>query len=283
MDNGRPSRTAHEVALYRAAHQLLDRPAVFDDPLALKIVGRAAEAALRANPPRGNRHHDSIRAFIAVRSRYAEDQLAQAVARGVRQYVVLGAGLDTFGCRNPHASVGLRVFEADHPATQAWKRRRLDEAGIGIPIWLGFTPMDLTKDALLGSLVKTGLRTDQPAFFAMLGVAIFIPEHALRQILNHVAGLPEGSGIVFDYGMLDSSLNEKERAVREIAARNAAAIGEPFVTFLDPDRLRADLWEMGFRHIDDCGFDAINQRYFEGRSDALRLEPSGRHLMAAYF
>ena len=283
MDTARPSRTANEVALYRAAHQLLDRPPVFNDPLALRIVGRAAQAALRANLSRGSRHHDSIRAFIAVRSRYAEDQLAQAVARGVRQYVLLGAGLDTFGCRNPHAAEGLRVFEVDHPATQAWKRQRLNEAAIEIPQWLSFAPVDLASDTWIDGLLNTGFRTDRPAFFAMLGVAIFMPTQAVTQILNVVATLPRGSGIVLDYGMLDSSLNEKERAVRELGARNAAAIGEPFVTFLDPDKLRADLWEMGFRHIDDCGFDAINQRYFEGRSDALRLEPSGRHLMAAYF
>jgi O-methyltransferase involved in polyketide biosynthesis len=128
-----------------------------------------------------------------------------------------------------------------------------------------------------------GFRTDRPAFFAMLGVAIFMPTKAVTRILHVVSALPQGSGIVLDYGILDSSLNEKERAVRELAAQNAAAIGEPFVTFFDPGKLRADLWAMGFRHIDDCGYAAINQRYFESRSDALRLEPSGRHLMAAYF
>jgi methyltransferase (TIGR00027 family) len=283
MDASRPSRTAQEVALYRAAHQLLDRPPVFHDPLALRIMGRATEAALRANPPRGNRSHASIRAFIAVRSRYAEDQLAQAVVRGVRQYVILGAGLDTFGYRNPHAAVGLRVFEVDHPATQVWKRQRLDEVNIEIPEWLSFAPVDLVGDALAHSLRKAGFRTDQPAFLAMLGVGIFMPEHALKQILNLVATLPSGSGIVFDYGIVDSSLDESQRAVREAAARNAAAIGEPFITFLDPAKLEADLRQMGFSHIDDCGFAAINRRYFEGRNDELRVGPGGRRLVGAYF
>jgi len=283
MNAGRPSRTAQEVALYRAAHNLLDRPPVFDDPLALRIIGRATEAALRANPPRGSRAHSSIRAFVAARSRYAEDQLAQAVARGVRQYVILGAGLDTFAYRNPHARAGLRVFEVDHAVTQAWKRQRLVEARIEIPEWLSFAAVDLTGDALVDGLCETGFRTDQSAFFAMLGVAIFMPENALKQMLNHVARLPNGSGIVFDYGILDSHLSESQRAIRAAAARNAAAIGEPFITFLDPPKLEADLRQMGFKHIDDCGFAAINHRYFEGRSDALRLEPSGRRLVAAYF
>ena len=283
MDTNRPSRTAHEVALYRAAHQLLDRPPVFDDPLALRMVGRATEAALRANPPRGSRSDGSIRAFIAVRSRYAEDQLTQAVARGVRQYVILGAGLDTFAYRNPHAAVGLRVFEIDHPATQAWKRQRLDEVGIEMPEWLSFASVNLVGDALIRGLHKTGFKADESAFFAMLGLVIFMPQPAVMQILNLVASLPNGSGIVFDYGVPDSSLDEKERSVREIAARNAAAMGEPFVTFLDPEKLEADLRQMGFKHIDDCGFTAINHRYFEDRSDALRLEPSGRRLVGAYF
>ena len=142
--------------------------------------------------------------------------------------------------------------------------------------------MNLVGDALGRRLQETGFRTDQPAFFAMLGVAIFMPEHATKQVLNLVASLPEGSGIVFDYGMPDSSLNEKEREVRAVAARNAVAIGEPFVTFFDPERLGTDLRQTGFKHVDDCGFAAINRRYFEGRSDALRLEPSGRRLVSAY-
>lgn len=282
MDTARPSRTAQEVALYRAAHQLLDRPPVFDDPLALRILGRTTEASLRANPPRGSRSHDSVRAFIAARSRYAEDELAKAVARGVRQYVILGAGLDTFGYRNPHAAIGLRVFEVDHPATQAWKCQRLDEAGIAIPEWVTFAPVDLLGDAWIHGLRETGLGTDQPAFFAMLGVAIFIPEHALKHVLHVVASLAKGSGIVFDYGMLAGSLSESQRAVREAAARSAAAIGEPFVTFLDPAELECDLREAGFTHIDDWGCTAINERYFGGRSDQLRVAPGGRRLVAAY-
>jgi len=282
MDTGRPSRTANEVALYRAAHQLLDRPLVFEDPLALTIMGRETETTMRGNP-RGIRCDASIRAFIAVRNRYAEDRLTEAVERGVRQYVILGAGLDTYAYRNPHAAVGLRVFEVDHPVTQAWKRQRLDEVGIEIPGWLSFVQVDLANDTWMDSLRKSGFRSDLPAIFAMLGVAIFMPQHALKQIFNRVSSLPTRSGIAFDYGMTDSSLTESQRAVRETAARKAAAIGEPFVTFLDPPKLEADLRQMGFKHIDDCGFAAINQRYFEGRGDALRLEPSGRRLLGAYF
>lgn len=129
LAEGRPSRTAQGTANLRAAHQLMDHPRIFDDPLALRIIGVQAEAAVRANAGRGPLA--SFRPFVAVRSRYAEDELARAVQRGVHQYVVLGAGLDTFAYRNPYP--GLRVFEVDHPATQAWKRGRLQDAGIAVP------------------------------------------------------------------------------------------------------------------------------------------------------
>lgn len=280
MDAGQPSRTAQEVALYRAAHQLLDQPRVFDDPLAVRIMGRDTEAALRANP-HAVQSNAPIRAFIAVRSRYAEDQLAQAVAFGVRQYVVVGAGLDTFAYRNPHAAAGLRVFEVDHPVTQGWKRRRLDETGTPIPDSLSFAPVDLAQDALAHGLFPAGFRADQPAFVSMLGLVIFMPRQLVMEILNFVVSLPNGSGVAFDYGMLDGSLDTNQRAVREAAKRQAAAVGEPFLTFLDPTILAADLRQMGFSHIDDCGPDTINQRYFESRTDALCVGRGGRRLISA--
>src|ERR1700684_280435 len=131
MQEGKFSRTAQRVAIRRAAHQLLDQPRVLDDPLALRIIGSEAAEALRSDPKEDHAFSRAFRAFMAARSRYAEDELARAVARGVTQYVVLGAGLDTFAYRNPHA--GLHVFEVDHPATQVWKRERVPAAGIAIP------------------------------------------------------------------------------------------------------------------------------------------------------
>src|SRR6202161_3091310 len=145
MQEGKFSRTAQRVAirrgaLRRAAHQLLDQPRVLDDPLALLIIGADAAEQLRSNPKEHRAFSRAFRAFMAARSRYAEDELARAVALGVTQYVVLGAGLDTFAYRNPHA--GLHVFEVDHPATQAWKRVQLQTAEIPIPASLTFVPID---------------------------------------------------------------------------------------------------------------------------------------------
>ena len=148
MIEGRPSKTAYRVALRRAAHQLLDVPKVLDDPVALRIVGREAAAALAADP----RHFETtpiapyLRAFMAARSRCAEDELALAVKRGVAQYVVLGAGLDTFAYRNPFST--LRVFEVDFPATQAWKQTCLADAGIVVPDSLRFVPVDFASQTI---------------------------------------------------------------------------------------------------------------------------------------
>src|SRR5580700_3359014 len=146
MQEGKFSRTAHRVAVRRAAHQLLDQPRVLDDPLALRIIGTAAAEELRTNPKEHHAFSRAFRAFMAARSRFAEDELAGAVGQGVKQYVVLGAGLDTFGYRNPHA--GLRVFEVDHPDTQAWKRDQLQAAGIAIPASLTFVPIDFERQTL---------------------------------------------------------------------------------------------------------------------------------------
>ena len=156
LSEGKPSRTAQATANLRAAHQLLDQPRIFDDPLALRIIGVQAEAAVRANL--GRSPIATFRPFVAVRSRYAEDELARAVQRGVRQYVVLGAGLDTFAYRNPYPVSRLRVFEVDHPATQVWKRARLQEAGIAIPESLTFAAIDFETQTLSDGLQRAGSR-----------------------------------------------------------------------------------------------------------------------------
>ena len=140
MLTGQPSRTAHRVAVRRAAHQIWDHPRVFEDPVALRIIGPDEAAAISPAKPEETTFERHLRAFVVVRSRYAEEQLAEAVARGVRQYVVLGAGLDTFAYRNPFPD--LKVFEVDHPATQAWKRRLLEAVAIPVPASLTFVAVD---------------------------------------------------------------------------------------------------------------------------------------------
>jgi methyltransferase (TIGR00027 family) len=278
MHDDRPSKTAFRVALRRAAHQVLDEPRVFEDPFALAIVGADA-GELRSDEKSQSRISRVMRAFMAVRSRYAEDGLAAAFEEGTRQYVVLGAGLDTFAYRNPFP--GLRVFEVDHPATQGWKRRRLEAAGIAIPESMTFAPVDFESQTLAEGLARAGFRTDRKAFFSWLGVVPYLTRSAAMETLRFVASLPPGSGIVFDYSLPPESLDPVRRQALEALAARVAAAGEPFQTFFDPPELESELRPMGFASFEDLGTEEINARYFSGRSDGLRASGGIGRLMKA--
>jgi methyltransferase (TIGR00027 family) len=279
LEAGSPSLTAQGTAIHRAAHQILDDPRILDDPLAMRIIGAESESALRSNPARFNRSR-SLRAFIVLRSRYAEDRLALAVQRGVRQYVILGAGLDSFPYRNPYSKSSLRVFEVDHPATQSWKRQRLIQTGIAIPDSLVFAPVDFEKQTLAEGLKKAGFRTDMPAFFSWLGVVVYLTSPSVMQTLEYVASLPPESEIVFDYSPPASRMSDSQRIGHEWLAERVAAIGEPWITYFDPSVLASELPRLGFKHLEDFGPEAANRRYFKGRADGLRITGAG-HLMKA--
>jgi methyltransferase (TIGR00027 family) len=188
MKENQPSRTAQRVAMRRAAHQLLDDPKVFDDPVAILIIGKESASALQADPHQSEttRLSPYLRAFMAARSRYAEDELALGVQRGVRQYVVLGAGLDTFAYRNPYPEV-LHVFEVDHPSTQAWKRARLEEIGIAIPGNLTFAPIDFETQTLAEGLRSAGCDPGICTFFSWLGVTPYLTAEAVAATLRFIA------------------------------------------------------------------------------------------------
>lgn len=279
MEEGRPSATALGAATHRAAHQLLDSPKILDDPLALRVIGTDAESALRANLWR-HQLSRSLRALIVLRSRYAEDELARAIQRGVRQYVILGAGLDTFAYRNPYPGSRLRVFEVDHPATQSWKRLRLHEAQIAIPDSLTFAPLDFEKQTLADGLGRAGFRADKKAFFSLLGVVVYLTKGAVMETLGFVSSLPPGSEIVFDYGVPTSALNEGQRYEREAIASRVAAIGEPWITYFDPHSLTNELRGMGFTYVEDLGPAEVSHRYFRNRKDSLSINGSARLMKA---
>jgi methyltransferase (TIGR00027 family) len=282
MHDDRPSATAYRVAIRRAAHQLLDSPKVFDDPLALAIVGTKGEATLRAEAPRSRgRVSRAMRAFMAMRSRYAEDELALAVERGVRQYVVLGAGLDTFAYRNPYPESLLHVFEVDHPATQGWKRRRLAAGRISIPESMTFAPVDFESQTLAEGLARVGFRTDRQTFFSWLGVVPYLTGSAVMETLKLVASMPAGSEVVFDYALPPASLSWVQRFAFNALASRVAARGEPFQTFFDPAALAGELRQMGFGDVEDLGMEAMNERYFKGRADGLRISGGLAHVMKA--
>lgn len=280
IHSGEPSRSALRVAMLRAVHALLDEPIVLDDPVALPLLGRDMAEALRADP---FVHNDSmsraLRASLVARSRVAEDELARRVDQGLRQYVLLGAGLDTFAARNVHAAKGLRVFEVDHLSTQRWKREALQSAGVDVGGTV-FVPVDFERDDLLQSLGDAGVRLDQPVFFAWLGVTLYLTPEAVFNTLAAVAKLPPGSGIVFDYRIPPAQLNPVERVAVEFVSQQIAAMGEPWLSAFDPAALKRQLQELGFSEIDDLDGDRLNQRYFARRKDGLRTG-SGTHIMRA--
>jgi methyltransferase (TIGR00027 family) len=220
-----------------------------------------------------------MRIFMAAPSRFAEDCLTSAVSRGVRQVVVLGAGLDTFSLRHPHSPLGVRVFEVDHPATQAWKRERITEAGLAAPASLTFAPVDFDRQSLAEGLVAAGFDPTQPAFFHWLGVVPYLRQDAISAILQFIASVP-GSEVVFDYSEpLENYSPERRANVAAVAARTAA-MGEPWISYFDPAELSKDLRERGFQELEDLGLDGIAVRYLGAPNEMVTGGP-GPHVIRA--
>jgi methyltransferase (TIGR00027 family) len=280
MQEGKFSRTAQRVAIRRAAHQLLDEPKVLDDPLALRIIGSEAAAALRSDPKEDHAFSRAFRAFMAARSRFAEDELARAVESNVAQYVILGAGLDTFAYRNTYPS--LRVFEIDHPATQAWKHDQLDAAGIPIPPSLTFVPVDFEHQTLADALASSGLNTNVPAFFSWLGVTPYLTREACMTTLRVIAKMPAGSGVVFDFAVAPALLNAGQRQALDALSARVARYGEPFQLFFEPAKLQGELKTLGFHRTEFLQREQINARYFQNRADGLQVRGGLGHLMSAW-
>jgi methyltransferase (TIGR00027 family) len=279
MVEGTPSGTAYRVALRRAAHQVFDTPIVFADLLALRILGadRKGQAALDLRAP-SRPTSISLRAFLVARSRFAEDTLATAIANGIKQYVLLGAGLDTFAYRNPYPN--LRVFEVDHPDTQRWKLSLLADNAIAIPPTATHVAVDFHHDILAERLAATGFNATQPAVFAWLGVVPYLTDEAFEATMRTLSSYAPGSILVMDYGLPRESLPLLERMAFDSMASRVAASGEPFRLFFHPNDLHARLAAMGWTVIEDLDRDAINTRYFANRSDQLTILGSGGHLLS---
>jgi len=278
MQLGKSSHTAWAAAAHRAAHQILEQGRIFADPLALRILGADAEAAVRdaKNDPSQRR----LRLFIAVRTRFAEDALTTAVARGVRQVVVLGAGLDTYAYRTALVE-SLHVFEVDHPATQTWKRQRLSEAGIPVPSTLTFAPVDFERETLADGLAAVGFDPAQQTFFTWLGVVPYLTEQVVLVTLGFIANLPGRAHVVFDYGnppAWDPGEDEYAAGREQLAAR-VAFLGEPFKSAFETKALHDKLAALGFREVEDHGPAAIRERYFANRGGPAR--DTGGHILRA--
>lgn len=278
MHDGQPSQTARRAAAYRAVHQTLEGGVIFKDALALAILDdrtRAALAEIEADEALR-----PWRLFIAARSRFSEDRIADCVASGVRQVVVLGAGLDTFSLRHPHADRGVRVFEVDCPASQTWKRERIRAAGLAEPGTLVFAPVDFERDSLADGLTRAGFRTDRPAVFQWLGVVPYLTRDAVLSTLEFISKIPQAA-VVFDYAEPFQNYPAERRADVIATAERAAARGEPWLSLFDPGEVMQLLRDNGYQDIEDLGLPDIAERYYGELGRGIRLGP-GPHIVRAH-
>jgi methyltransferase (TIGR00027 family) len=277
MKANEPSRTALMIARQRAAHQLLDHGSILNDPFAVKILREDEEEVLQF----ANAHPMASigRLFTAARSRIAEDALSRAVARGVRQIVILGAGLDTFALRNPYGAQEIRVYEVDHPATQAWKRERLAGAEIALPPWLVLVPVDFERDDLGETLAGAGFQQNAPAFFTWLGVVPYLTQDAIGNTLDYMASIQD-SEVVFDYMEPPQGFSEEMRELVKKRTEQLEKMNERWASSLEPGSIAAFLRAHGFSDIEDISFQEIKSR-FGGEVQGLAPGQAGLHVVHA--
>lgn len=271
MEAGKHSYMAEATALLRAAHQVLDaEPKILQDPLALSLLGSDTEDRIQADLERMQREHlRGARAFAVMRSRFTEDALAEAVANGVGQYVILGAGLDTFAYRNPFPEDQLTVFEIDHPDTQRWKLGQLDAAGVTPPANVHYMPVDFEKQSLAEGLASGGFDSAKPAFFSWLGVTYYLNMEAVLETFKIVGGMPPSSQLVFDFVVDDSVLTESEQVGVARVSNVVKGYGEPWLSRFAPNALQETLLDLGFSATRYVSASETHEMYFASRSDGL--------------
>jgi methyltransferase (TIGR00027 family) len=281
MKPDEPSRTALMIARQRAAHQVLDHGSILHDPFAMKILREDERDVLQF----ANKHPlASIgRLFTAARSRIAEDALSRAVDRGVRQIVILGAGLDTFALRNPNGAIEIRIYEVDHPATQAWKRQRLAEAEIALPPWLVLVPVDFERDDvrnnLRDKLAAAGFQEDSPAFFTWLGVMPYLTQDAIGRTLDYMSSI-QNSEVVFDYMEPPEAFSGELRQIEKARAEQLEKMGERSASRFEPAGMAAFLRSHGFCDLEDIDFQEIASR-FGSAVQGLAPGHAGLHVVHA--
>ena len=263
--NGQPSFTALTAAAARAAHLIVDgEPVIFADTLAEAMLGeRAAELTAYHRTNGAHPVLAGARAQVTCRSRYAEDHLARGIERGITQYVLLGAGLDSFAYRCALAR-RVRVFEVDHPATQEYKRGVL-----AVPEGLTFVPVDFTRDSLASALGEAGFDTARPAFVSWLGVTMYLDESATEATVSVLGGFAAGSEVILDYMLPAGRRDAAGQAYAELVGQAAAERGEPWRSAFAPETMAALLARHGFGPVRDVGHRDMIPAAAWDRRDAL--------------
>ncbi|MEV6795620.1 class I SAM-dependent methyltransferase [Streptomyces sp. NPDC051320] len=276
----KPDSTAVRVALWRALHVQADAPPhVLEDEIGLRLAGPGDDWRSRGDmDPSAT---SWFRASIVARARFVEDLVVEQAGQGVGQYVIMGAGLDTFAQRRPEVASRLRVFEVDQPDPQAWKRQRLAELGYGIPDWLRLVPVDFEAGgSWWDQLAAAGFDADQPAVVASAGVAMYLTKDANAATLRRLASLAPGSTLAMTFQLPPELLDEEKRAGLQAAAKGAGAAGTPFISFFAPPEMLALARDAGFKEARHVSAAMLNQRYFAGRTDGLGTS-SGEELLVA--
>lgn len=272
-----PDNTAVRTALWRALHVQADaKPHIIEDEIGLKLIAPPADWQQRPDMKFTKR----LRASIIARARFIEDLIIEQNKRGISQYVILGAGLDTFAQRRPDIASKLLIFEIDQPDTLAWKQQRLIELGFGIPEYLHFVPVNFETSSWYEQLLKAGFDTSKPAVVACTGVSLYLTKEAITATLNQIASFASGSTLAMTFYLPMELLDDEDKPMQEIAEKGARAAGTPFVSFFAPDEVLAIAREAGFKEAKTISTKDMEQRYFAGRTDAL-LPASGEVFLLA--
>jgi methyltransferase (TIGR00027 family) len=276
-----PDNSAARAALWRAMHKQIDAaPHVLEDEIGLQMVN--PEGGWRERPDMYPEGTKLFRASIVARARFIEDLVTEQTRRGLRQYVILGAGLDTFAQRKPEIASLLSVFEVDQPATQTWKRQRLIELGIGVSRWLTFVPVDFEcGDSWWQRLVDAGFRGDQPAFVASTGVSMYLTRDAITAMLRQVVALAPGSILAMTFLVPLELADPEVRSGLQMAEKGARASGTPFLSFFTPAEMMRLAREAGFRKVQHVSGTDPAQRYFSDRVDHLRPPNPAEEILVA--
>jgi len=276
-----PDSTAARTALWRALHVEVDPlPHVLEDEIGLKLV--APEEGWRQRPDMDPQFTSPFRASIVARARFIEDLVVEQAGRGVGQYVILGAGLDTFAQRRPEIATRLRIFEIDKPGTQAWKRQRLVELGYGVPDGLRLVPVDFEAGDDWGQrLAAAGFDAGKPAVVVSTGVSMYLTKDAIMATLRQVAALAPGSTFAMTFLVPIERADPEVRPGLQMAEKGARASGTPFISFFTPEEMLTLARAAGFKDVRHVSAAALAQRYFSGRTDGLRPPNNSEELLVA--
>ncbi|MEK6806755.1 MAG: class I SAM-dependent methyltransferase [Pseudomonadota bacterium] len=287
MKSGQGSRTAEGAAALRASHTLYADPKIFEDPYAYALTSPRWQRLLKNRPLNRLvarlllRRLAPITAQVVARSRYTEDRLATAVARGVAQYVMVGAGLDSFTLRRRDLEQTLRVFEVDHADTQGWKRQRLARLTDALPRNLEFVAVDFERESLAQALRRSAYRTEVPAFYSWLGTTHYLTPAATLATLESITTIAApGSELVFDYSLPRELIPAREQRAGGLLRRYTARQGEPMIGQFVPEQLHGALTRLGFEVVEDLSGAAQAQRYFANRDDGLHPTQASHFLHA---